>query len=346
MKPKLILQTLLLVLALFSTWAGGCNLVHAAEAARPSLSENESGYYYTIQKGDTLWDLSRRFSATPWVWPELWEENSATIANPHWIYPGQKIRLARRAGEPTGGAVTGDFSESSVAGIHYYFPLSDQYGFIRKLAVAPEGVIFKSQDPAKKMLSEGDIVYIRPEGNAALNKGQLMWIYRTFRPLIDQQTKELIGTQHLMCGVAEILQREPQYAIAKLIKSYRPIVVGDQLMPYQRRSPRIQIQASQPGIDGKLIMAEEHLNIFAESDVAFINRGRRQGVQPGQIYSIYHADHVDFGTVSPQPAISIPVTYGELLVLHTEDETATVLITSAKRELEEGIQIRTPLALR
>ena len=93
-------------------------------------------------------------------------------------------------------------------------------------------------------------------------------------------------------------------------------------------------------------MAEEHLNIFAESDVAFINRGRRQGVQPGQIYSIYHADHVDFGTVSPQPAISIPVTYGELLVLHTEDETATVLITSAKRELEEGIQIRTPLALR
>jgi hypothetical protein len=173
-----------------------------------------------------------------------------------------------------------------------------------------------------------------------------MWIYRTFRPLIDQQTKELIGTQHLMCGVAEILQREPQYAIARLIKSYRSIAVGDQLMPYQRRSPRIQIQASPPGIDGKLIMAEEHLNIFAESDVAFINRGRRQGIQPGQIYSIYHADQVNFGTVSPQPAISITVTDGELLVLHTEDETATVLITSAKRELGEGIQIRTPLALR
>ena len=62
---------------------------------RQSAAETENGYYYTVQKGDTLWDLSRRFSATPWVWPELWQENSETIANPHLIYAGQKIRLTR-----------------------------------------------------------------------------------------------------------------------------------------------------------------------------------------------------------------------------------------------------------
>jgi LysM repeat protein len=35
--------------------------------------EQEAGFYYTVKKGDTLWDLSQRFSDTPWVWPDLWE---------------------------------------------------------------------------------------------------------------------------------------------------------------------------------------------------------------------------------------------------------------------------------
>ncbi len=59
--------------------------------------EYETGFYYTIQKGDTLWDLSQKFSDTPWQWPELWQENNQ-IANPHRIYPGERIRLYRRRG--------------------------------------------------------------------------------------------------------------------------------------------------------------------------------------------------------------------------------------------------------
>jgi hypothetical protein len=350
MNRKFILKSLLLALAVFGTLSGGSGVSQAAETAwpatRPTASETENGYYYTIQKGDTLWDLSRRFAATPWVWPELWEENNATIANPHLIYPGQKIRLTRLVGGRPPGASSGATAESPIAGIHYFFSLINQHGFIRKVPVAPEGIIFNSQDSAKKMISENDILYIRPEGSAALSKGQLLTVYRTFKPLIDQKTKALIGTQHLMCGVVEIVQREPQYAIAKVVESYRPIQVGDQLMLYQRRSPRIEIQNSQPGVDGKLILAEEHLSIFAESHVAFINQGIRHGVKPGQIYSIYRADEHNFGNTSSPQIITIPVDYGELLVLHTEDETSTVLITDSKSESHEGTRVRTPLAMR
>ena len=66
-----------------------------AAAEGDKTVEYETGFYYTVQKGDTLWDLSQKFSDTPWQWPELWKENQE-ISNPHRIYPGERIRLYRR----------------------------------------------------------------------------------------------------------------------------------------------------------------------------------------------------------------------------------------------------------
>ncbi len=51
-----------------------------------------AGSTYTIQTGDTLWDLSNKFLASPWYWPKIWSANPY-IENPHWIYPGQKLRI-------------------------------------------------------------------------------------------------------------------------------------------------------------------------------------------------------------------------------------------------------------
>jgi len=235
-------------------------------------------------------------------------------------------------------------AKPSSDGIYYYYSPADQYGFIRKVPVAPEGVIFRSRETGLTMISEGNIVYIKPEGNAALAKGAVMTIFRTFDPIVDKSTKELIGTQHLLCGLAEILQREPDYAVARVLKSYRPIVLGDKLMPYEKRSPRIGIQKSQAGIDGTIIVSEEHLNMFAEFNVAFIDRGRMHGIQPGQIYSIYYRDENNFGTAASPKHIVVPVDYGELIVLHVEDNTATVLVTGSDKEFFAGTRVRTPLA--
>ncbi len=47
---------------------------------------------YTIIKGDTLWDLSQKFLNNPWYWPKIWSLNPS-IENPHWIYPGNKLRI-------------------------------------------------------------------------------------------------------------------------------------------------------------------------------------------------------------------------------------------------------------
>lgn len=55
--------------------------------------KKEGEEIYTIKQGDTLWDISSKFLKDPFLWPKLWQRNPY-ITNPHWIYPGQPIRLA------------------------------------------------------------------------------------------------------------------------------------------------------------------------------------------------------------------------------------------------------------
>ena len=94
------------------------------------------------------------------------------------------------------------------------------------------------------------------------------------------------------------------------------------------------------------MVSELHLNMFAELNTAFIDRGRIHGIKEGQIYSLYFRDENKLGPAKSSQTITIPVNLGELIVLHVEDTNATVLITDSEKELFDGARMRTPLPVR
>jgi LysM domain len=59
-------------------------------AWNPPTSFAEGQQVHVIQKGDTLWDLAKRFHGDPYLWPQIWELNQY-IEDAHWIYPGDPL---------------------------------------------------------------------------------------------------------------------------------------------------------------------------------------------------------------------------------------------------------------
>ena len=325
--------------------------------------ETESGIYYTIKKGDTLWDLSRKFADSPYVWPDMWSDNSQ-IANPHRIYPGERIRLYRREDvmrtqteEPVveTAAVAVEEPEPApepppeeepeepvVEEKKVSFSRIDQVGFIRKPPVQPHGKIFTVRDK-KEMIATDDIVYIKRLGNRPLIPGNRYTIFRIPNKVWDKKSGDYLGAQHYLLGYLRIEQvEEKDYAVGKVERAFLNIRIGDMLMPYERRA--VDMPKRQPPADltGEIVMAEVGNLIIGDNVIAYINRGAKHGVQVGHVFNVFYQKQ---GRPNPRSTRTVdlaPVDFGEFVVLLTEDNTATVLITKAERQIEPGTSFRAP----
>lgn len=58
-----------------------------------TLAEQDQFQTYTVQKGDTLWDISAKKLGNPTKWPTIFNLNRNQIQNANLIYPQQILRL-------------------------------------------------------------------------------------------------------------------------------------------------------------------------------------------------------------------------------------------------------------
>ena len=338
--------------------------------------KSEAGVNYTVKKGDTLWNLSKRFNNSAWRWPGVWSDNKQ-LKNPHLIYPGQKIKLFYRSdmdhlrrlapvkvntmeNKKTAGSVapvkisdTTDSSSESSASInlpYYHYSKIGGIGFMTDKPSEAHGCVFKVKGLDRIMIGTGNEVFIQELNKKSLIPGAKYFTYKILDPsFIKKRTtsesklfqrsktvKTKVGYQHYITGVVQITSKKSGYAVGTVIQSYRDISIKDFLIPYTNRSPDITLSASKEGLDGYIITSEEGEGQFGDDKVAFVDKGSDDGVKPGQMYNIFYPEEKDSSELFGGKKLFIPVDFASFIVLLTTPHTSTVLITSANQGVSAG----------
>lgn len=60
--------------------------------SRPSKTTSKNKEY-TVKKGDTLWNIAKKFYGKGSLYTKIYNANKSKIKNPNKIYPGQKIKI-------------------------------------------------------------------------------------------------------------------------------------------------------------------------------------------------------------------------------------------------------------
>lgn len=313
---------------------------------------------YTVQRGDTLWGIARKFLKDPWRWPEIWRLNQDQIRNPHRIYPGNVIVLNRQTTPP----------QLSVLDTVKLSPQvrSEPIGAEAVPAIPPnaiepflhEPLVIEEDGLAKApriVATEENRVHLGPGGIAYVNglagSGRQVWqIFRPGRPLVDPDTRQTLGFEAIYLGTGRIV-RAGEPATLQIASAKQEISKGDRLVAlgpptlnqYAPRAPGTQIAGRVISIFGGLASSEG-----GRYSIISVNRGRRDGIEHGHVLALSRA-----GAVVPDPSaevsrdraptIQLPEEqYGLVFVFRTFDAVSYALVMESARPVTPGDRLRTP----
>lgn len=311
---------------------------------------------YVVKKGDTLWDISKRFLDSPWLWPDIWYVNPQ-IRNPHLIYPGDVIELRWVNGKPRLTLAGAGNPPSETTRLHPEIrsePIEEAIPTIPIARIRPfltrAGVVTEDQlDNAPYVVATGDgrllagahhNVYVRGLDKAGSDNWLLI---RKGDALIDPKSGDTLGYKAIFVGAGKVAQRtEPvTFTVTDTTKGVR---AGDYLIPRTNAAPPVNFypHAPEQSVDGEIISVPEHVKAVGQYDVVVVDRGKNAGIDPGTVLGIYQQgrevdDPHDGGDVT-LPTRRV----GLLMVFRTFDKVSYGLILELKKEVHVLDPVKKP----
>lgn len=320
-----------------------CTLV-CAQSSSIAIVDDRSvhvPYEYEVEDGDTLWLISQEFFNDPWLWPNLWALNPH-ITNPHWIYPGDIIRLKwteRAVAESQGD----DFELEPVAystDLQKVARLVVNRGMILDHAKDMIGSVVASPE-AKSNLSTGDRIYLEFKDPGEVSLGQKVSIYRPQETVLHPDSKENIGVKVIYIGSAEVVERGDDEQMIKAVITHSEIEMerGDLIFSASEQLLEVNPTKNLVDLQGVIVDSIADISEFGQHHMVFINVGSEEGVQVGNRLAVARRGDglVKFDAKRDAQMPLEPV--GELMVIATQAHTASALITRSTLELRRGDQV-------
>ena len=250
---------------------------------------------YTVAPGDTLWGIATRFLRDPWRWPELWRMNQAQVRNPHRIYPGDTLVLERsgtsvrmrleqaRVGPRVRiGPREADAIQTIAPSVIEPFLSKPMVVTATELNSAPE-IVATQED--RVALGPGAVAYVRGVGTTQETRWQL---FRRGDPLVDPDTKQVLGYVAIYLGEAE-LRRRGELSTVEITKASQEVYRGDRLVPVPPESPVFAYvpHAPQNPVQGRIVSTYGGLWETGPLAIVALSKGRRDGLEVGHVLALY-----------------------------------------------------------
>jgi len=311
---------------------------------------------HVAKRGDTLWSISRRYYGNSYNWPRVWSYNRQ-IQNPHWIYPGDQIRLKGGFGVRTvGGFVRPQaiVPPSTVFQRHYGYVLDGKHEVYGEIIGSPED---------QMLLSENDEVYIKLRSKANeevdLAPGDLLTLFE------PRQVKNLTPYPLVWVrGIAKInrINKKTGMVRARIVESLTVIERGTLAGPMGRKIDVVEPTRNEKTIEARIVGALYPYEFYAQGHYVFIDKGKDDGVKVGnRFFAVSRGDEWRLGLENAgnladqriiheddkmirvedtpdhdEPELYPAETYAELIVVRTREKTATCLVTASIREIARG----------
>ncbi len=306
---------------------------------------------YTVQEGDTLWDICEKVYGDSELWPKLWEMNPF-ITNPHLLKPGDVITLLenvpvlktaplkpQKAVPKTPVATVVQPKGYDLSGLANV----EGAGYLSTGEVTPLGMIV-SGEGKQVMFGKGDVVFTEMKSLSPLDVGEQFTVSRISPLLKDPLTGEDMGFAVSFLGRVRIVQqvREGLYK-AVIVKSFKTIRKGDPLLPYRPVSPCIEFAESREALETHISAIEQDRVMIGQYSIVYFPQGSMQGVRQGQVFEILRKRTVEVSKKQSgsQEMANLPdYVLGYCLVLDTTTDTATAVVLNAKETISNGAPMK------
>lgn len=317
-------------------------------------SQYEEPEEYIIQKGDTLWSISKEKLDDTFLWPRLWNVNPH-ISHPDRIYPGLKIRIPSREEllrlpyppkpepEPEPEPIVKPkpkpklkpkvVIEPPKAPPKYIISkklyiksgwISKEYPSIGEITGTPTG---------RNLVAIGDTVYLKINKSEAMsgparlvveNSKKRYFTIRKIKKVDHPSTGKKMGHQIRITGILEVIGKDSDSPKAKIIESFEEILTGDGLMPYEDMPPPIVPDPVRtPDIKGYIVESHMNSRILRRGNIVYLDKGERDGIQTGNIFT---------SVSETRPKRNI----GTLQIISLQPDTSTAFILDSQEEIVVG----------
>jgi hypothetical protein len=313
--------------------------------------------YYTVQPGDTLWEISSKFLGNAYYWPRLWSINDY-ITNPHWIYPGNRIvfrmgtlieppQVELETGGPSRDGYVVETKPLAEVGaecgpdVRFDMPRDARTyiapGFLsEKDDLDVYGVVEKARG-IQTFLSERDQLYLKLEDPDAYECGDVVSVFRRVKKKVKHPDgRARFGGLYRVVAEAKIVHRHEDYVTAIVQQSYAEVQRGDLVGPAVPVSVEIEVAKPKGDIEATLIerVADESFSL-STGETVFLDRGRGDGVRVGNTFYITEQrdEHIDYKKEDDELPHAV---IGRIVVVRVDEYTSTAVVTDASKNVLIG----------